>query len=62
MCAYIYTYKPVDSDTRAGTTRIKLWEPVDEWTVNYLRSEASGENVAWNQRRADSTATQDDFR
>eukprot|EP00066_Takifugu_rubripes_P012941 XP_011602207.1 PREDICTED: protein Njmu-R1 isoform X2 [Takifugu rubripes] len=25
------------------------------------RSEASGENVAWNQRRADSTATQDDF-
>ncbi|XP_029946092.1 protein Njmu-R1 isoform X1 [Salarias fasciatus] len=51
-----------DSDEIAGySQKIQLNCYYTIYLYQGTRSEASGENVAWNQRRADSTTSQDDF-
>lgn len=51
-----------DSDEIAGysqKTQLNCYYTI--YLYQGTRSEASGDNVAWNQRRADSTTSQDDF-
>ncbi|XP_018527371.1 protein Njmu-R1 [Lates calcarifer] len=51
-----------DSEEIAGySQKIQLNCYYTIYLYQGTRSEASGENVAWNQRRADSTTSQDDF-
>ncbi|XP_039980295.1 protein Njmu-R1 isoform X1 [Xiphias gladius] len=51
-----------DSEEIAGySQKIQLSCYYTIYLYQGTRSEASGENVAWNQRRADSTTSQDDF-
>ncbi|XP_008284765.1 protein Njmu-R1 isoform X1 [Stegastes partitus] len=51
-----------DSEELAGfTQKVQLSCYYTIYLYQGTRSEASGENVSWNQRRADSTASQDDF-